>query len=92
MSESVKFTQEELKEIITLQESYQQKIFELGQIRLQLIDVDSQKENLLKEEQEIIKEWKGLQTSEENIINKLSTKYGDGKLDLKDGTFTPITK
>jgi len=90
MSEPIKFSEEEIKSIVELQDEYQQKIFELGQIRLELIDIDRQKKSLEEKEKEIINEWEKCLKKENDLVNALSVKYGDGKLNLKDGTFTPI--
>lgn len=90
MSEPIKFSEEEVKSIVALQDDYQQKIFELGQIRLELIDIDRQKRSLEEKEKEIINEWEKCLKKENDLVNSLSEKYGDGKLNLKDGTFTPI--
>lgn len=90
MSEPIKFSEEEVKSIVELQDEYQQKIFELGQIRLELIDIDRQKKSLEEKEKEIVNEWEKCLKKENDLVNALSEKYGDGKLNLKDGTFTPI--
>ena len=43
MSDVIKFTEEEMQEIAGLQAKYQQKIFELGQLQLQEIDLEQTK-------------------------------------------------
>jgi len=37
-------------------------------------------------------DYQSLQKDEEKMIETLSSKYGDGSLSLKDGTFTPSSK
>lgn len=90
MSEPIKFSNEEIQSIVTLQEDYQSRIYELGQIKLQMIDLEREKNSLEDREKEIVKEWESFLKRENDLVNSLSQKYGDGKLNLKDGTFTPI--
>lgn len=92
MSDITKFTEQEMQEIAILQSKYQQKIFELGQIQLEEIEIDQSKKELEDRRTSILNEWKDIQKLEENLLNSLATKYGDGSLNLKDGTFKPNTK
>jgi len=83
MDNTIKFTEQEMVEIATLQDSYQEKIFALGQLQL-----DEIKNNRA----EVLKKWQELQAVEQKLINTLAEKYGDGSLNLKDGTFKPNLK
>ena len=83
MDNTIKFTEQEMLEIATLQDSYQEKIFALGQLQL-----DEIKNNRT----EVLKKWQELQAVEQKLINTLAEKYGDGSLNLKDGTFKPNLK
>lgn len=88
MSDNVtKFTEQEMQAIGQLQAKYQQKIFELGQLELAKIDLDQQQADLTNTRTQILEEWKKIQTEENNLLQQLSQKYGDGVLSLKDGTF-----
>lgn len=89
MSDVTKFTNEEMQEIATLQAKYQQKIFELGEIQLQEIDLDQSKTALIEKKNGLLEKWKEIQKEEESLLNKLASKYGNGSLNLKDGTFKP---
>lgn len=88
----IKFTDVEMQSIAQLQSKYQQKIFELGQIELSKVDLTQQLEDNVKQREQLFEEWKKLQTEENNLLQQLSQKYGDGTLSLKDGTFKPIKK
>ena len=90
--EVTKFTQEEMQEIASLQAEYQQKIYQLGQVKLDEKSLEDAKDELAKRRNELFKEWSDLQKSENELIQKLAGKYGDGSLNLKDGTFTPNPK
>lgn len=93
MSESViKFTETEMQQIAQLQGKYQQKIFELGQLELARIDLEQQLSDLSNNKQKLLGDWTGIQKEENDILQQLSQKYGDGVLSLKDGTFKPAAK
>lgn len=92
MSDAVKFTEPEMQSIAKLQTDYQQSIYMLGQIDLEKTDLEQQLQELQNKRNEIFENWKKLQQEESNLLNSLSQKYGDGSLNLKDGTFKPITK
>lgn len=92
MSDVTKFTEQEMQEIAIVQSKYQQKIFELGQIQLEEIELEQNKKDIVDRRAAIVNEWKDIQKLEESLLNNLATKYGDGSLNLKDGTFKPNPK
>jgi len=92
MSDIVKFTETEMQSITKLQNDYQQAIYMLGQIDLEKTDLEQQLQELLTKRTEIFNDWKKIQQEESNLLNALSQKYGDGSLNLKDGTFKPLAK
>lgn len=92
MNESIKFTEHEMQSIAKLQNEYQQSIFALGQIDLEKTDLEQQLSQLKEQRDKVYDNWKNLQNQENDLLNSLSQKYGDGSLNLKDGTFKPIQK
>jgi hypothetical protein len=93
MSENVtKFTDTEMQQIAQLQGKYQQKIFELGQLELAKIDLDQQLNDLGNARKKLLDDWTTIQKEENDILQQLSQKYGDGVLNIKDGTFKPAAK
>jgi len=92
MNDIVKFTESEMQSIAKLQTDYQQSIYTLGQIDLEKTDLEQQLQELQNKRNEIFENWKKIQQDENNLLNALSQKYGDGSLNLKDGTFKPIAK
>lgn len=89
MSDIIKFTDSELQSIAKLQTDYQQSIYVLGQLDLEKTDLEQQLQDLQNKRTEIFNNWKKLQQEEATLLNTLSQKYGDGSLNLKDGTFKP---
>jgi len=92
MSDVIKFTEQEMQSIAKLQNDYQQHIFTLGQVDLEKTDLEQQIKELTLRRNEVFENWKKTQQEENDLLNSLSQKYGDGSLNLKDGTFKPISK
>ena len=89
MSDVIKFTEEELKSLVKLQSDYQEQIFKLGQIELERIDLTQKLQDTDTKRSQVLELWKKIQGDESNIVNGLSQKYGNGVLNVRDGTFTP---
>jgi predicted transcriptional regulator len=87
MSEKIKMTDSELAEVKMLQEKFQQKMFQLGQWALQKMDAEERTKSVNQLEIKLQEEWKSLQKMENELIEKLLNKYGEGSLDLAAGTF-----
>ena len=80
----IKMTDGEIAEIKLLQEKFQQKLVQLGQLNIQKIQTEraiTDQENKLKDE------WELLQKMEDELIQVLLKKYGEGQLDVVNGTF-----
>ena len=77
-----KFTQEELKEIQSLQNKGKNLIYNMGHLEASLIKIENQKTNLKVEFQSLEKE-------EIKLAEKFTKKYGKGNLDIETGEFTP---
>lgn len=92
MSDTIRFTEEEMQEIVKLQSAYQEKIFNMGQLQLEDIDLEQAKKLLVDKKSKLLEDWHVLQKNESDLLNKLAAKYGDGSLNLKDGTFKGTAK
>ena len=89
-SDEIKFSEEELKELGELQQSYQEKQAQLGQIAVQKILLGQQVEAIDNRQVELEGEYEAVQQKEREIVEKLNEKYGPGQLDPQTGVFTPI--
>ena len=89
-SDEIKFSEEELKELGELQQSYQDKQAMLGQIAVQKIILNQQVEAIENRQAELEGEYEEVQQSERDLVQKLNEKYGPGQLDPQTGVFTPI--
>lgn len=92
MSETVKMTDVELVEVRALQEKFQQKMFQLGQNTLQKLQAAATLKFATEQETKLGDEWVALQKEENQLIDKLLAKYGEGSLDLNAGTFVSEKK
>ena len=87
MSETVKMTESEVKEVRALQEKFQQTMFDLGQNTLQRLQASATLKAAEEKEAKLGEIWVGLQKNENELIEKLLKTYGEGSLDLNAGTF-----
>lgn len=89
MSETKKFTTEELDEIKKLRDANTSKVTEFGQIELELILANQRIDLLVADKKELEEKFIGLQTQERELVKKLNKKYRAGTVDLSNGEFTP---
>jgi len=92
MSEGVKFSDEEIKEISELQKSYVEVQNQFGQIAIAKLNLQTQANELNKVENEYRDKFVETQHTEKELVDKLTEKYGEGSLDPTTGVFTPVSK
>jgi hypothetical protein len=89
MPETLKFTDDEVNEIRFLQNKFQEKLIKFGQIQLETIELEDRLSLLKNEQNRLRTEYISLERTEQDLMDKLTNKYGEGSLNLKEGTFTP---
>jgi len=82
MPEEVKFTEEELKQVQNIRQSYINIQNQFGQLKLTQIRLDEQ-------EIELENSLKSIQDNENKFLDGITKKYGDGSLNPETGVFTP---
>jgi len=82
MPEEVKFTEEELKQVQDIQQSYANVQNQFGQLKLAQIRLDEQ-------EVELEESLKSIQNDEKKFLDGITNKYGQGSLNPETGVFTP---
>ena len=82
MADPITLEQEELQRIASIQQVSQNITFEFGSIELA-------KRALEAREDRANDALDALKTSENELVQSLSEKYGDGSINLQDGTFEP---
>ena len=88
-SKDTKFSEEELKSLQDLQNSYQQKQLQFGQLRVQRLLVQQQLDAIDDTEAKLEVEYGEVQETERKLVEELNKKYGPGNLDPATGVFTP---
>jgi len=89
MSEPIKMSDNEVAEIKLLQEKFQRKTLDMGLLYLEKMQLDEIIKNLTNKEQSLRDDWESLKKLENELIDKLIKKYGEGALDLNKGMFVP---
>ena len=82
MPEEVKFTEEELKQVQNIQQSYVNVQNQFGQLKMAQIRLDNQ-------EVELEDALKQIQSEEKKFLDGITDKYGQGTLNPETGVFTP---
>ena len=89
MAETVKFTEDELKQLTQNAETYREIQNKLGQLSYNKMVLEQQM-NLLEDDQGAIEdEFKAAQQAEREFVKSLNDKYGPGTLNPETGEFTP---
>jgi len=89
MAEEIKFTDEELKSLSELSQGYQNIQSAFGQMRVQKILLEQQKDGLEEAEVKMEADYAENQQKERDLVKELNEKYGPGQLDPQSGVFTP---
>ena len=87
--QETKFSEEELKSLQDLQNAYQGKQLQFGQLRVQRLLVQQQLDAIDDAEAKLEVEYGDVQENERNLVKQLNEKYGPGNLDPATGVFTP---
>jgi|TARA_R110000851_G_scaffold330229_2_gene502846 hypothetical protein len=90
MTQPIKFTQEELDQITELRDGNSKKILEFGQVELEILLANQRLESLDVAKGNLQKDYIGLQTKEQALVQTLNEKYGAGSVDLSNGEFIPV--
>lgn len=89
MSEKVQQVEKEiLEKIKTIRDQYQIIIGKMGQLELQIIDTRTILNDLNSAKDKLIIEYNEIKKQESDIMDNLNKKYGQGNIDLSNGTFT----
>ena len=89
MADEIKFTDEELKSLQDLSQSYQNIQASFGQMKVQKILNQQQADALEEAEVKMDADYKDIQDKERELVQQLNAKYGPGQLDPQTGIFTP---
>jgi predicted transcriptional regulator len=83
-----KLDKEHVDQLNELQQSYQHVTQALGNLAIEEIVTQAQLDSIQQEKLHLTQQFKDLQNRETQLINQLKDRYGEGQIDLVDGTFT----
>ena len=89
MAEEIKFTEEELKSLQDLQETYGKVQADFGALKVRRLVLEQQLEELDNADEAVHKAYTDNQETERKLVQELNEKYGPGSLDPQTGVFTP---
>jgi predicted nuclease with TOPRIM domain len=92
MSEPIKIDESVLAEIKMLQSKFQESTMKMGLLFIEKMQLDNAVSDFNDKEKNIKEEWSSLQKLEQSLLDKIVQKYGEGNLNMSDGTFVPVTK
>ena len=81
MEQVTNLTEQEIQQLTQLQSQQDEFVTKFGQLEYQIQLLELQKENLVEQLEETKK-------IESQIANQLQEKYGDGVINLQEGTFS----
>ncbi len=90
MTDTIQFSAEEMKQLQELQQSYQNKTIEFGQLKVQKILLEQQLKTLDDRQTQMEVDYVNIQVGEKELVDQLNKKYGPGSLDPTTGKFTPV--
>tara|TARA_R110000796_G_scaffold240318_1_gene361346 strand:+ start:65 stop:331 length:267 start_codon:yes stop_codon:yes gene_type:complete len=61
----------------------------LGNISIERYAIQQELDHLNQQEQKFLQQFETLKKQETELMSKLKEKYGDGQINIEDGTFTP---
>ena len=85
----VKFTEEEMKSLKEIQESYFNVQTEYGKLELSKIRLEQELDNIDVLDNGLREKFVQTQTTEKEFLSGITKKYGEGTLDQESGIFTP---
>jgi hypothetical protein len=85
-----KLDKEHLEQIQTLQQGYAENANVLGNIAIERYALQQRLTQIETEEQSKLQEIESLKQQESDLIIKLRERYGEGEINIQDGTFTEI--
>ena len=87
MSESIKFSKDELEKIKEIQQKYFDLQTQLGQSAISKLRLAQQIESLNKHEENLSSQYSDIQNFEQNFMKQMTEKYGEGTLNPQTGEY-----
>ena len=90
MATTKKIEKEDLESINKLREDYSQNSMQLGMVSVDEYNVNQQLQQIVSAKEEVFSSLEKLKKQEFELIENLKEKYGDGQINIEQGTFTSV--
>ena len=87
MSQTKKLTEAEFAEIKQTQEKHHNITYRLGLFQIEKMEMEKM---VAEREKQFGDEWQEFQKLDRSLADKILAKYGEGKINMDDGTFNPV--
>lgn len=84
-----KLDKEHQEEIQALRAEFAKNSSTLGNIAIELHVLNRQVEMMNAEQDKFLTQFESLRTQESELMQKMRERYGEGQINIVDGTFTP---
>ena len=86
-----KLDKEHLDEIQSIRDAFARNANILGNIAIETHVLEKQLQSLKEEHTKYVQDFEQLRQQESALIEKMRNRYGEGQINIADGTFTPDT-
>jgi hypothetical protein len=90
MATTKKIDKTDLESINKLREDYSQNSMQLGMVSVDEYNINQQLQQIVSAKEEVFSSLENLKKQEFELIENLKEKYGDGQINIEQGTFTSI--
>ena len=84
-----KLDKEHLDEIQALRDEFATNSNTMGSLRLEQLALEQRIEFLQQEQKRCFSAFESLRKQETELLDKMRERYGDGQINIAEGTFTP---
>lgn len=89
MKEPIKLKEDELKSIVDIRNQNGKMLEAFGLLYLDKMQINESIKLIASKEEKLQSDWMALRQRENDFIDNLMKMYGEGALDMKNGTFIP---
>jgi len=89
-SKEIKFTKQEMKSLNEVKVGFEEVQFSLGSLEIVRIQTENKLEQISNRRLQLETQYNNLINEEQELLSELNEKYGAGNFDPETGVFTPI--
>jgi septal ring factor EnvC (AmiA/AmiB activator) len=89
-SKEIKFTKQEMESLNKVRVGFEEVQFSLGSLEIVRIQTENKLEQISNRRLQLETQYNNLINEEQELLSELNEKYGAGNFDPETGVFTPI--